>query len=227
MRILAFETSTRRGSVAAVEDGRVLTSAEHDVENAHAEQLIGLLERVLAEVAWDKSSVDRLSVGIGPGSFTGLRVGIALAQGIALGLDRPVVGVGSLRAMARGVPEGEARVRVPVLDARRNELFVAAYRADGSTAVAPVALPRATGREELAALLHGEAFVLVGQGSALLGEELPRIERHDLDLPHASWVGVLAGEIDPAEAVAEPEYVRGPGATLPKLPPSPLDSPKS
>lgn len=226
MRILGFETSTRRGSVAAVEDGLVLASAEHEVENAHAEQLIGLIERVLAEVGWTKSSLDRLGVGIGPGSFTGLRVGIALAQGIALGLQRPLAGVGSLRAMARGVPANESRLRVAVLDARRNELFVAAYRADNSAALAPLAIPRATAQAELPGLLQGEAFVLIGDGSALLDPELPRIRRADLDLPHASWVGVLAGEVDPSEAVAEPEYVRGPGATLPNLPPSPLDSPQ-
>jgi tRNA threonylcarbamoyladenosine biosynthesis protein TsaB len=226
VRILGFETSTRRGSVAAVEDGRVLASAEHEVENAHAEQLIGLIERVLAEVGWTKSSLDRLGVGIGPGSFTGLRVGIALAQGIALGLDRPLAGVGSLRAMARGVPAEETRLRVAVLDARRNELFIAAYRSDHSAALAPLAIPRATALETLTGLLQGEAFVLVGDGSALLGPELPRIQRADLDLPHASWVGVLAGEVDPHEAVPEPEYVRGPGAILPNLPPSPLDSPQ-
>ena len=227
MRILGFETSTRRGSVSAVEDGRVLASAEHEVENAHAEQLIGLVERVLAEAGWTKSSLDRLAVGIGPGSFTGLRVGIALAQGIALGLDRPLAGIGSLRAMARGVPAEEPRLRVPVLDARRNELFVAAYGADHAAVLAPLAIPRATAQEELASLLRGQAFVLVGDGSSLLGADLPRIQRADLDLPHASWVAVLAGEVDPAAAVAEPEYVRGPGATLPNLPPSPLDSPKS
>lgn len=227
MRILGFETSTRRGSVAAVEDGRVLQSAEHEVENAHAEQLIGLVERVLAEVGWTKSSLDRLAVGIGPGSFTGLRVGIALAQGIALGLDRPLAGIGSLRAMARGVPAEEARLRVPVLDARRNELFVAAYGSDHAAVLAPQAIPRENAREELTGLLEGRDFVLVGDGSPLLGPDLPRIQRADLDFPHASWVGVLAGEVDSATAVAEPEYVRGPGATLPNLPPSPLDAPKS
>lgn len=227
MRILGFETSTRRGSVAAVEDGITLASAEHEVENAHAEQLIGLIERVLADVGWSKNSLDRLAVGIGPGSFTGLRVGIALAQGIALGLDRPVAGIGSLRAMARGVPSDETRLRVPVLDARRNELFVAAYRSDHSAVLAPRAIARATAREELASSLAGEAFVLLGEGSALLGPDLPILRRPDWDLPHASWVAVLAGEVDPADAVAEPEYVRGPGATLPNLPPSPLDSPKS
>jgi tRNA threonylcarbamoyladenosine biosynthesis protein TsaB len=220
--VLGVETSTRRGSVAAWADGRSLGAFEHDVPNAHAEALLPLLERLLAEVGWSRSSIDRLAVGVGPGSFTGLRVGIALAQGIAIGLDRPLVGCGSLAAMARGVPVDDRRVRVPVLDARRGEFFVAAYEPGGAPLATPFAVPRPEASRRLATLLAGRDHVLLGEGAAELSIDAPRIGRPDLDLPHASWVAVLGAELDPTAAPPEPEYVRGPGAILPDLPPSPL-----
>ncbi|HEY3499167.1 MAG TPA: tRNA (adenosine(37)-N6)-threonylcarbamoyltransferase complex dimerization subunit type 1 TsaB [Polyangiaceae bacterium] len=223
--MLGIETSTRRGSVALWEDGRVIGAREHAVPNAHAEQLLPLLESVLAEAGWSRSSLDRLAVGIGPGSFTGLRVGIALVQGIALGLDRPLVGCGSLATMARGVPAEDARLRVPVLDARRGELFAAVYGPAGAVRALPFAVPRSEAGAALDALLAGQSYVLVGEGAAELSPDRPRLTRPDLDLPHASWVAALGAELDPASAPAEPEYVRGPGATLPNLPPSPLDQP--
>ena len=86
-RVLGIETSSRRGTVALVEDGQVVASLGHDVPNGHAERMLGLVDQALAEAGWAKASLDRIAVGVGPGSFTGIRVGIALAQGLALGLD--------------------------------------------------------------------------------------------------------------------------------------------
>ncbi|HET7540536.1 MAG TPA: tRNA (adenosine(37)-N6)-threonylcarbamoyltransferase complex dimerization subunit type 1 TsaB, partial [Polyangiaceae bacterium] len=96
MRIVGIESSSRRGSVALLEGERLVASAEHEQPNNHAERLLPLFEQLLAETGWPKSSLDRLGVGIGPGSFTGLRAGIALAEGLSVGLDRPLWGVGSL-----------------------------------------------------------------------------------------------------------------------------------
>src|SRR5690606_3316847 len=105
MRIVALETSSTRGSVALLEgtsprDARVVASRRHDVPNEHAERLLGLLEEALAEADWEKSSLARIAVGVGPGSFTGVRVGLSIAQGLMLGLGIDGVGVGSLRAIA-------------------------------------------------------------------------------------------------------------------------------
>src|SRR6185369_5960506 len=141
MRVLGIETSTRRGSVAAVEGTLTLGTLAHEEPSAHAERVLSLIEILLAEVGWSRASIERIAVGIGPGSFTGLRVGIALAQGMALGLGRPIVGVGSLAALASSAPATDRRTRVPVLDARRGELFVAAYDADGRERLAPNAVP--------------------------------------------------------------------------------------
>ena len=105
MRCLGIETSTRQGSVALVEHDQVVSVRLHQELNRHGERMLPLVEQLLSEAGWPLSSLDRIGVGIGPGSFTGLRIGVALAQGIGLGLACPVVGVGSLHAMAFAAPD--------------------------------------------------------------------------------------------------------------------------
>ncbi len=222
MRVLGIETSTRRGSVAVSSDGVVVAAHTHEEPNAHAERLLGLIERSLTDAGITRDVLDRIAVGVGPGSFTGLRVGIALAQGIALGLGRPLVGMGSLDAMARAVSASDRRVRVPVLDARRGELFVAAYAPDGAELLAPAALTASAARGALHAALAGASAVLVGESAGELGMDFELLRGAELDLPHASTVALLGATLEPDTARAEPVYVRGPGATLPNLPPSPL-----
>jgi tRNA threonylcarbamoyladenosine biosynthesis protein TsaB len=222
VRVLAIETSTRRGSVAIADDGNVLGALFHEELNAHAERVLGLIEELLASAGWARGSLDRVAVGVGPGSFTGLRVGIALAQGIALGLGRPILGVGSLRAMASALPTSDARARIAVLDARRSELFVAAYAPNGDELLAPNAIPIAEVEATLKAALAGRAAVLVGEGATLLGGAFALERGPELDLPHAAAVARLGTLLDPKSSSAEPMYVRGPGATPQVLPPSPL-----
>ena len=106
MRILGIETSTVAGaaSVALIEGGKVVLERAHVRPKQSAERLLPLIAELLSEVGWQRTSLDRLGVSVGPGSFTGVRVGIACAQGLALGLDVPLIGVTSLRAMARARP---------------------------------------------------------------------------------------------------------------------------
>jgi tRNA threonylcarbamoyladenosine biosynthesis protein TsaB len=222
VRVLGIETSTRRGSVALAVDGKVVSVQTHEEPNAHAERVLGLVERALSEAKLTRRDLERIAVGVGPGSFTGLRVGIALAEGIALGLERPLVGVGSLRAMAQAVPAADERVRIAVLDARRSEVFLAAYAPDGAELIAPTALAPAAARELLLGTLGTRAAVTVGESAHLLGEGFVHLAGTELDLPHASPVAALGALLEPATARAEPVYVRGPGATLPNLPPSPI-----
>jgi tRNA threonylcarbamoyladenosine biosynthesis protein TsaB len=221
VRTLGIETSTRRGSVALLEDGRVVGYQEHEEPNSHAERVLPLVERALAEAGWPKTSLDRLGVGVGPGSFTGLRVGIALAEGLSVGLDRPLIGVGSLLAMAHGALS--ARPNGPccaLLDARREELFAAVYL-DGTRELhAPVALPI----EHLPEFLRDfGAVTVVGEVARELAVGPHYLADPMLDLPHARWVAALAAELDESAYPPEPQYVRGIGATLPNLPRSPLN----
>jgi tRNA threonylcarbamoyladenosine biosynthesis protein TsaB len=220
MRVLGIETSTRRGSVALFDGGRVVLALEHEKPNAHAEKLLPLVVRLFAESGVPKTSLERVAVGTGPGSFTGLRVGIALGEGIALGIGVPLVGVGSLEALARA-PEG-ARPRIAALDAGRGELFIAAYGAGGDELIAPCALAPDAARARLAAVDALRGALVVGEGAAQLGGDFDVARGSGYELPHARALVVLAAGRDPERSPADPIYVRGPGATLPELPPSPL-----
>jgi tRNA threonylcarbamoyladenosine biosynthesis protein TsaB len=221
VRILAIETSSRRGSVAILEGEQCVARLEHEQANSHAERLLPLLERLLAEAGWPKSSVDRLGVGVGPGSFTGLRVGIALAEGLSVGLDRPLIGVGSLWAMAAGALTERPGPCCALLDARREELFAAVYDAQGQELAAPAAIPLA----DLPLFLDKYHVVsVVGEVARELEHGRDHVVGATLDLPHARWVGALAHSLDEARFPPEPQYVRGIGATLPKLPRSTLIS---
>ncbi|HET9957808.1 MAG TPA: tRNA (adenosine(37)-N6)-threonylcarbamoyltransferase complex dimerization subunit type 1 TsaB [Polyangiaceae bacterium] len=219
MRILGIETSSRRGSVALLEDERCVAQIEHEQPNAHAERILTLLNRAFSEAGWSRTSLDRIAVGTGPGSFVGLRVGIAVAEGLGIGLSRPVVGVSSLQAMLRATPPDLCEARIALLDARRGEAFAAAEDNLGRALLPPCTIPLERLATELLAiaprpLLIGEILVPDFDATHLRGPHT--------DLPHARWVAELARRLDPSVAPAVPEYVRGPGATLPKLPPSPL-----
>jgi len=218
VRILAIETSSLRGSIALVEGATLARTLEHQRENAHGETILPLIERAFGEVGWERGGIDRVAVGIGPGSFTGLRVGIAIAQGLSEGWGVPLIGVPSLQAMAVAAPAEAAR-RCVLLDARKAELFAAVYAPDGSE-LASVRLIPAT-LAAVTALTGADDVLYVGNGTALL-PELPNVFRGpDTDLPHARYVAAAALSAQPG-ALVRPLYVRDAGAVRPALPDNPL-----
>jgi tRNA threonylcarbamoyladenosine biosynthesis protein TsaB len=237
--VLGIETSSRSGSVALVEDGRVVAAAAHDTPNAHGERLLGLIDALFEQSGRNRRELSLVAVGRGPGAFTGLRIGLALAQGIATGLGIAAVGVGSLQAMSLGLLPALGGRRYTVLDARRGELFLAGYRGDGTCTLAPCTVAR---NALIDALEHDlavspparedEPLCLLG---AVLGELSPeefdpsrlsllrvRVTRTPAtDYPGAIAVATAAsrgGALEPAT----PEYLRDADAVLPNLPPSPL-----
>jgi tRNA threonylcarbamoyladenosine biosynthesis protein TsaB len=218
VRILAIETSSLRGSIALVEDAALARALEHQRENAHGETILPLIERAFAEAGWERGAVDRVAVGIGPGSFTGLRVGIAIAQGLSEGWRVPLIGVPSLQAMAIAVPAGAAR-RCVLLDARKAELFAAVYAPDGGELVSVRLIPSTL--DAVAALTGTGDVVHIGNGTALL-PGLPNVFRGpETDVPHARFVAAAARGAQPA-ALVRPLYVRDAGAVRPVLPDNPL-----
>lgn len=221
MRILGIESSSRRGSVALTDNGQLVKSLEHEQPNSHAERLLPLIEQLLAEAGWSKGSLDRLGVGTGPGSFTGLRAGIALAEGLSVGLDRPLIGVSSLMVMAHGSLNEHPGPCCALLDARREELFAAVYGTDLGVLQAPTTVPIADLSDFLA---RAGVATVVGEVAHALPHGRVLARGPYLDLPHARWVAALAQGLDEAAFPPDPEYVRGIGATLPNLPPSPLES---
>ncbi|MBS4095780.1 MAG: tRNA (adenosine(37)-N6)-threonylcarbamoyltransferase complex dimerization subunit type 1 TsaB [Sulfuricella sp.] len=127
MKILAFDTSTEYCSVALWADGAVTVREVHAGQR-HSTLLLPMVEEVLGEAGTTLTALDGIAYGSGPGSFTGLRIGCGVAQGLALGVDLPVAGVCTLLALAQG--SGAQRV-IACLDARMGEVYHAAYQRDG------------------------------------------------------------------------------------------------
>ena len=217
MRVLGIETSTTSVSVALVEGGQIILERAHNRPKQSAERLLPLIAELLTEAGWQRTSLERLGVAVGPGSFTGLRVGIACAQGLSLGLGVPLVGVASLRAMARAVPASLPGVRCAVLDARRGEVFAAGYAAGprATPVLEPLALLASSARADLQAQLPAP-IVWIGSGLALIGLQ-PALVAQGTEEPAAGAVGLLAEELEPSENPALPLYIRDAGATLPNL----------
>lgn len=130
MKLLAFEASTRRLSVALWVDGS-LAEKSADVPNGGSEKLLPWAHELLAEAGLGLPQLDGLAFGAGPGGFTGLRLACGVTQGLAFGLDRPVVPVGTLAALA--LAAGDGRV-LACLDARMHEIYVAGYVVNGGEA---------------------------------------------------------------------------------------------
>ena len=194
-----------------------MRAASHEELNAHAERVLPLIDRALAEVGWSRSSLDRVAVGVGPGSFTGLRVGIALGQGMALGLGVELVGIGSLRAMAEAVPRELAGVRWALLDARRGEIFAAAYGEHGQELRAPAVIPAPELALRIAEMSPPGPRLLLGEVlDALPSPGGTPFRSHETDLPHAASVARLGESAVATEAAVEPLYVRDAGAALPR-----------
>lgn len=227
MRVLAIDTSSAQGSVALFDDERLVYAREQRVSNAHGESVLPMIDAALAEAGWRAVDVGRWAVGTGPGSFTGVRIGVATIKGIVMGTGAEVVGVTSLSAMAalaRATNDAdETDVVVSVVGAIRGELYV---EADGAVPLEPSCLlPQAIAAwvEPLAATvsvwLVGEAGnVIRAPGGAW---ELRRFDTGIHALPHARGVA-LAARGRPALPVdaLEPIYVRAPEITQAKPPPS-------
>jgi tRNA threonylcarbamoyladenosine biosynthesis protein TsaB len=193
MLTLAFDTATAVATSALVDGEEVLGERA-----SRAQTLLEDIDALLRQAGAHPSALDRLAVGIGPGSFTGVRIGLAVARGLALSLDLPGSGVSTLAALASGAPGA-----LPVIDAKRREVFT--VLGGEPHVLAPQDLPLQAGR------------VCVGDGAkrhrGLLEERGAFVppdddERH---LPRARFHAALAGEAGPVDEL-EPLYLRVPDA---------------
>lgn len=215
MTTLALSTSTPHGSVALVEDDRVLAEASHDDLRGHAEHLFGLIDDVFARAHRTRADVRLVACDVGPGSFTGVRVAVASAKGIAVGLGLPLAGVVSLEAMAaharsewiasralstadRAGPAieasgGDEPLFAVAIDAKKDELYIAVY--DGDEALlAPEHAPRRAASERVLSVAGDRPIVSIVDAEPFVDFAGPadRITRRLVAPPSAAWVARVA-----------------------------------
>ena len=215
MRVLAIDTALEACAAALLdtEHGKV-ASETLPMVRGHAEALLPLVERVMQQADMPFSALDRIAVTTGPGSFTGLRVGISAARGIALAAGKPAVGLTTLSAFAAPLIAKDDQTSVTVaIDARHDHVYLQVFGPGGRVLVAP----RIIGvRDAVRAASHGPAR-LVGTGARMLADAWPADEPHpvlveDQRAPDIVWVGRLGVAMDPAAGAPKPLYLRAPDA---------------
>lgn len=229
--IVGFDTATPATAVAVLREDGHAVAARHDPASGerpgHMERLLPLLAGAMAEAEVRWGDVGRLAVGVGPGTFTGLRIGIATARGLALARSLPLAGVPTLAALAAGEVADAGATILAVLDARRSEAFAAAYAAAGGRELmAPAALGPDALEERARALAAGAPpggpVLAIGSGATLFRDRLEAAgtvvpddgaEVHRLD---ARALCRLAHDAGPAACpgAVVPVYVRLPDAEL-------------
>jgi tRNA threonylcarbamoyladenosine biosynthesis protein TsaB len=219
MRLAAIDTSTALGSVALFEDGELVAEDAHRVSNAHGESLMPMLSALFRRTGWSSRDVARWAVGVGPGSFTGIRIAVATAKGIVLATGAELVGVTSLDALALGLT---GALVASLVGAGKGEVFVQARR--GATCIlGPIHVRAGDVAARLADVAGGDRVLVAGEATAevdwsALGARVELVANPPHDLPHASSVGriALGRPAEDADAL-EPVYVRPPDITMPAV----------
>ena len=210
MNLLAIDTALEACSVGIVAGGGAPVLHSETIGRGHAERLFGMMTAAMAEAGLDFAALDRIAVTVGPGSFTGIRVGIAAARGLALVVGCPVVGIGTLEAIAATARERAGKVPVmAVLDARRDEVYAQAFEADG----VPIAGPMAGAASGVAALVR-DGMALAGPGAGLVAAMLPAAPR-TVAVPPVPDIATLLRLGAAAPLPSEPPrplYLRAPDA---------------
>ena len=175
MKILALETSAKAVSCAVAADGAPIASAWQQTGLTHSRTLMPMVESMLQNSDLALSDMDAIAVAVGPGSFTGLRIGIAAAKGLAWGAEKPCIAVSTLEAMATPLRHMEGHVILCAMDARRQQIYNALFLAQ-SDSLTRLAEDRAVALEEVAGELAGETrpITIVGDGAALCHDFLSK-----------------------------------------------------
>lgn len=222
--ILALETATMCGSIAIVAEGQCIAEFSLQTKETHSRRLLAGLDWLFGETSLGWPDIDAIAVSLGPGSFTGLRIALSTAKGLALASGKKMLGVGTLDGLATQM-FGVQQLICPMLDARKKEIYCSLYRCNEQ------GIPQRQGDylvlkpEELCSMLQ-EPVILLGDGTATYGDlfveqlgDLVTIAPMGSYFPRASTIGLLAVDkwqcsefLDPA--TAEPIYIRPSEAEL-------------
>jgi tRNA threonylcarbamoyladenosine biosynthesis protein TsaB len=210
LRVLAIDTALEACAAAVLDIGRGLTSRSLPMMRGHAEALMPLIADVMSTAAIEFCDLDRIAVTVGPGSFTGLRVGVAAARGIALAAGKPVVGLSTLAAFAAPFFDADdAKALLAVIDARPDQVYMQLFGPGGRTLIAPRIAPL---RDAVRAAMASPTRV-VGNAAKLIEAAWPDHERRPpqvaaLRAPDIAWVARLGAATQDVAAEVKPLYLR-------------------
>ena len=216
MRILAIDTALNACSACVLSSDAPAPLAREtlELERGHAEALLPLVDRVVSQTDGQFSSLGRVAVTIGPGSYTGLRVGIAAARAIGLATDVPVVGVTTLSALiAAFVQNDKRRLLAAAIDARHGQVYFQLVAPGGRTVIPPSLM----GIRDAVRLIGSGPVTVIGSGAPAVVAEALAVGVDALAppvpaAPEITWVARLGLAADPAQALPKPLYLRGPDA---------------
>lgn len=226
MKVLAFDTALNACSVAVADGTEILAQVHEKRRRGHAEALLPMIEAQLQKAGIGYEDLNLIAVTVGPGTFTGLRIGLAAARGIAVAAKKPVIGITTLEALAAAVPFAATKGRpiIATADARRGEVYIQAFkRLEQGEIITPLTPPTAVKTEQALAALDIGTAILVGSGAPLLkdmanfdNEKYSILDLSDdpdaVELVHLAVARGLAASGLPAPA---PLYLRAPDAKLP------------
>jgi tRNA threonylcarbamoyladenosine biosynthesis protein TsaB len=220
MLILAIDTALDACAAAVLDTGtsKLIAAESQAMKRGHAEALMPLIGRVMQQAALPFAALDRLAVTTGPGSFTGLRVGLSAARGLALAAGKPAVGLTTLSAYAAPIvsESGEDPV-ISAVDARHDHVYFQVVSGNGSSLVRP----RVAKIEEALAASRFGAPHLVGNAARILADRWPKdapapVRVDAQSAPDIAWVAWLGAAVSPDTAPARPFYLRAPDAKPPQ-----------
>jgi tRNA threonylcarbamoyladenosine biosynthesis protein TsaB len=221
MRVLAIDTALAACSAAVLDtqNGGVVASESLPMVRGHAEALLPLLQRVMQAAGLTFPDIDRIAVTTGPGSFTGLRVGLAAARGIALAADKPAVGVSTLSAYAAPhVADDDRFPVVAAIDARHSHVYLQVFAPGGRSFTAPRLAPlheAIKAAAETASCIAGSAARFVADGLTAEGFAANGVAPVVVDpspAPDIGWVARMGAVVPPEQAPLKPQYLRAPDA---------------
>jgi len=224
IKILAVDSSSLTGSVSLCQGETLVAESLLNVRSTHSEKLLKQVDLLLVEAGWQLEDLDLLAVVTGPGSFTGLRIGIATIKGLAQVLNKPVVPISSLQAVAMNLPLSPTPI-CAFLDARKKEVYSQLFEWHHTAGPVAIGEPSVLPPEQLLKEITGKV-ALVGDGVVLYRDLIDEIladralipvaTAHQLRAAHASWLSLQAWQGGLVQDTAEilPTYIRPSDAEL-------------